>query len=206
MGADFGRQAYRERNRLMKLFRLAAVFVLAAPLAFAQTTTWTPDAVHSEIDFAARHMQLTTVHGRMGKVTGTIQINDADLTKSSIQITVDVAGVDSGVAMRDNDLRGASFFDATQYPTATFTSTGIAKSASGYTVNGNLTLHGVTKPVTLDMDAPVGPVNGMGGKQHMGFSGTATISRAAFGIGTKVPTAVVGDDIKLTIEIDAVKQ
>lgn len=188
------------------LFRLAAVFVLAAPLAFAQTTTWTPDAGHSEVDFAVRHMQLTTVHGRMGKVTGTIQVNDADLTKSSVQITIDVAGVDTGVPMRDNDLRGPNAFNAAQYPTATFTSTGIAKSASGYTVTGNLTLHGVTKPVTLDMDAPLGPVNGMGNKQHMGFSGTATISRTAFGIGAKVPDAMIGDQIKLILEVDAVKQ
>jgi polyisoprenoid-binding protein YceI len=153
-----------------------------------------------------RHMQLTTVHGRMGKVTGTIQVNDTDLTKSSIQITIDVAGIDTGVVPRDNDLRSANFFDAALYPTATFTSTSIAKSGNGYTVNGNLTLHGVTKPVTLDMDAPVGPVNGMGGKQHMGFSGTATISRTAFGIGAKLPSAMLGDDIKLTIEVDAVKQ
>jgi polyisoprenoid-binding protein YceI len=198
---------FPERIRNMKrLFRLAAVLALAAPMAFAQTTTWTPDAAHSEVDFAVRHMQLTMVHGRMGKVTGTIQINDADLTRSSIQIAIDVAGVDSGVTMRDNDLRGANFFDTAQYPTATFTSTGIAKSANGFTVTGNLTLHGVTKPVTLEMDPPVGPINGMGGKQHMGFSGTATISRTAFGIGAKVPLAVVGDDIKLTIEVDAVKQ
>jgi polyisoprenoid-binding protein YceI len=189
---------------MKRLFRLAIVLVLGATVARAQAT-WTPDPAHSEVDFAVRHMQLTVVHGRMGKVAGTIQINDADLTKSSVQIAIDVAGIDTGVAPRDNDLRGANFFDTAQYPTATFTSTSIVKSGAGYTVNGNLTLHGVTKPVTLDVDAPVGPVNGMGNKQHMGFSGTATISRTAFGIGTKLPNAMLGDDVKLTIEVDAVK-
>lgn len=191
---------------MRRLLFPAALLALAAPLALAQTTAWTPDPAHSEVDFAVRHMQLTTVHGRMGKVSGTIQMNDADPTKSSIQITIDVAGIDTGVAARDNDLRGANFFDTAQYPTATFTSTSIAKNGSGYTVNGNLTLHGVTKPVTLDVDAPVGPVDGMGHKQHMGFSASATISRTAFGIGAKYPNAMLSDDIKLTIEVDAVKQ
>jgi len=189
-----------------RMFLPAALLLLAAPLAIAQTSTWTPDPAHSEVDFAVQHMQLTMVHGRMGKVSGTIQLNDADLTKSSVQIAIDTAGIDTGVAMRDNDLRSANFFDVAQYPTATFASTSIAKKGGGYTVIGNLTLHGVTKPVTLEVDAPAGPINGMGHKEHMGFSATTTISRTAFGIGTKYPSSMLGDDIKLTIEVDAVKQ
>jgi len=191
---------------MKRLLFTAGLLALAAPLALAQTATWTPDPAHSEVDFVVRHMSLSNVHGRFGKVTGFIQFDSADVAKSSVQVAIDVTGVDTGVAARDNDLKGANFFDVAHYPTASFTSTSVAKSGTGLTVTGNLTLHGVTRPVTLQVDAPVGPVNGMGNKQHMGFSATATLDRTAFGIGVKYPNTMLSDEIKLTIELDAVKQ
>jgi len=93
-----------------------------------------------------------------------------------------------------------------QFPTATFVSTSVAKADKGLTVQGNLTLHGVTKPVTLTVEGPTGPAPGMGGKMHAGFSATTTISRTAFGIGTRYPSAVLGDDVQLSIELDVIKQ
>jgi polyisoprenoid-binding protein YceI len=114
--------------------------------------------------------------------------------------------VDTGVPSRDADLKSANFFDVAQYPTATFASTSVARENGGLAVNGNLTLHGVTKPVTLHAGGPNGPVNGMDHKPHYGFSATTTISRTAFGIATKYPSAVVGDEVKLTIDLDAAKQ
>jgi polyisoprenoid-binding protein YceI len=133
-------------------------------------------------------------------------MNESDITKSTVNVTIDVTTVDTGVSQRDSDLKSANFFDVAQFPTATFTSTSIAKSGSGLTISGNLTLHGVTKPVVLNADAPKGPVNGMDKKPHYGFSATTTLKRSDFGIASKVPTAVVGDDVALTIDLDMAKQ
>lgn len=185
---------------------LPAILVLLVAIAPAQTTTLVPDKAHSGVDFSILHMSLSNVRGHFGNIGGTITLNDSDMSKSSVNVTIDVSTVDTGVASRDADLKGPNFFNVAQFPTATFASTSVSKSNDGLTVNGNLTLHGVTKPVTLQVDGPHGPVNGMDHKQHYGFSATTTISRTAFGIGTKYPAAVVGDDVKLTIDLDAAKQ
>jgi polyisoprenoid-binding protein YceI len=182
------------------------ILAVAAPLAVAQTSTWTPDKAHSEVDFSILHMSLSKVHGRFGNLGGQITWNDTDVTKSSVNMTIDVSTVDTGVAPRDTDLKSDSMFDVTQFPTATFTSTSVAKTANGLTVNGNLTLHGVTKPIVLQVEGPMGPKPGMGGKMHAGFSATTTISRTAFNLGTKYPAAVLGDEVQLDIELDVVKQ
>jgi polyisoprenoid-binding protein YceI len=186
---------------------MTAIVSLTGSLAMAQSSTWTPDKAHSEVDFSILHMSLTNVHGRFGNIGGTLTWNDADVTKSTVNVTIDVTSVDSGVATRDTDLKSANFFDAAQFPTATFVSTSVSKNgSSSLTVNGNLTLHGVTKPVVLQVDGPTGPVQGMDHKPHSGFSATTTISRTAFGIATKYPTSVIGDDVKLNIDLDVAKQ
>lgn len=183
------------------------VLSMAFPmLAVAQTSTWVPDKAHSEVDFGILHMSLSKVHGRFGNIGGQIVWNDADITKSTVNVTIDVASVDTGVAPRDTDLKSAGMFDVAQFPTATFVSTSVAKTGKGLTVNGNLTLHGVTKPVVLQVEGPTGPLPGMGGKMHAGFSATTTISRTAFDLGTKYPAAVLGDDVQLIIDLDVVKQ
>ena len=185
---------------------LGALATILPITVLGQTSTWTPDKAHSEIDFSVLHMSLTKVHGRLGVSGGQITWNEADITKSSVNMTIDVNSVDTGVAPRDSDLKSANLFDVAQFPTATFASSSVAKTSNGLTVTGNLTLHGVTKPVTLQVEGPVGPVPGMGNKPHAGFSATTTVSRAAFGIGTKYPTAMIGDDVQLSIELDVVKQ
>ena len=183
-----------------------ALGMLATLPVMAQTSTWTPDKAHSEVDFSILHMSLSKVHGRFGVADGQIVWNEADITKSTVKMTIDVASVDTGVGPRDNDLKSPNLFDTAQFPTATFVSTSVAKADKGLTVQGNLTLHGVTKPVTLTVEGPTGPAQGMGGKMHAGFSATTTISRTAFGIGAKYPTAVIGDDVQLTIDLDVMKQ
>lgn len=174
--------------------------------AIAQTSTWTPDKAHSEVVFTVLHMSLSKVHGRFGIASGQITWNEADVTKSSVSMTIDVNTVDTGVAARDSDLKSPNLFDVAQFPTATFVSTSVSKRADGLTVNGNLTVHGVTKPVVLQVEGPMGPLPGMDHKPHAGFSATTTLSRTAFGIGTKYPAAVIGDDVQLSIELDVVKQ
>ncbi len=191
---------------MKRLAILTGILSLAGPLALAQTSTWVPDKAHSEVDFSILHMSLSHVHGRFGNIGGTIVINDSDIAKSAVNVTIDVSSVDTGNSGRDNDLKSANYFDTAQFPTATFVSTGVAKSGNGLTVNGNLTLHGVTKPVTLEVEGPSGPIQGMDHKPHAGFSATATINRSDFGIAPKAPAAMLGDDVKLSIELDAVKQ
>jgi len=185
---------------------LTGVLALAAPLAFAQSSTWVSDPNHSEVDFTVTHLSISKVHGRFGNVHATLVYNEADVTKSSVQVNIDAATADTGVAPRDSDLKSANFFDVANFPSATFTSTGVAKNGNKLTVTGNLTLHGTTRPVTLDVEGPSGPVEGMDHKPHAGFSASTTISRTAFGIGSKFPAAMVGDDVTLNIELDVVKQ
>ena len=185
---------------------LCTLMLMTVPLAIGQTSTLAPDKAHSEVDFSIVHLGLSKVHGRFGNIGGSIVLNEADTSKSTVNVTIDVSTVDTGVAARDNDLKSANFFNVAQFPTATFVSTNVARSASGLTVNGNLTLHGVTKPVILEVEAPTGPVSGMDKKPHYGYSAKTTISRTAFGIGAKVPGAVVGDEVQLTIDLDVAKQ
>ena len=185
---------------------LLAVILAPARLAIAQTSTFIPDKAHSEVDFSILHMSLSNVHGRFGNIGGSIVLNDSDISKSTVNVTVDVGTVETGVSARDNDLKSPNFFDVAQFPVATFVSTSVTKSATGLVVNGNLTLHGVTKPVTLEVQGPTGPVPGMDHKSHSGFSAKTTIRRTDFGIGAKYPTAVVGEEVKLTIDLDIAKQ
>ncbi len=191
----------------MKRFAiLTGVLALSGQLALAQTSTWVPDPAHSEVDFSILHMSVAHVHGHFGNIGGTITWNEADITKSAVNITIDVTTVDTGNSGRDADLKSTNYFDVTQFPAATFVSTDVTKTAKGLIVNGNLTLHGVTKPVTLKVEGPSGPVPGMDHKPHAGFSATATVNRSDFGIAPKMPAAMLGDEVKLQIELDAAKQ
>jgi polyisoprenoid-binding protein YceI len=192
---------------MMKRLAIAnLVLVLAAPLALAQTSAWATDPAHSEVDFTIRHGGVSNVHGRFGGVKGTLVYNEADITKATVTVTIDIGTVNTGEAARDAHLKTDAFFDAAKFPTAAFTSSGIVKNGNKLTVNGNLTLHGVTKPVVLDVEGPSTPVEGMDHKPHSGFSATTTISRTAFGIGEKFPAVLVGDEVKLTIELEIIKQ
>jgi len=191
---------------MKRLAFVTAILALAAPLALAQTSTWISDQNHTEVDFTITHLAITNVHGRFGKVAATIQYNEADVTKSVVSATIDVTTIDTGESPRDSHLKTDAFFDVANFPTASFSSTSVAKDGNNLKVTGNLTLHGVTKPVVLEVIGPVGPVQGMDHKPHSGFSASTTISRTAFGIGTKFPSTIVGDEVKLTIDLDVAKQ
>jgi polyisoprenoid-binding protein YceI len=191
---------------MKRLAVAAGVLAFTAPLALAQTSTWVSDPNHSEVDFAISHMSVSKVHGRLGNVNATVHYDASDITQSGVQVTIDINTIDTGVQARDTDLKGASFFDVANFPTATFTSTNISKSGDHLSVAGNLTLHGVTKPVVLDAEGPTAPVTDRRNKVHRGFSASATINRLNFGIAPKMPAVMLGDDVKLTIELDVVEQ
>jgi polyisoprenoid-binding protein YceI len=185
---------------------MTGILALAAPLALAQSSTWTSDPAHSEVDFTITHLSVSNIHGRFGNVAATIIYNEADVTKSTVTATIGVGTVDTGIDQRNAHLKTPDFFDIATFPNATFTSTSISKNGSKLSITGNLTLRGVTKPVVLEAEGPTGPVPGMDHKPHAGFSATTTISRTAYGIGAKFPSAIVGDEVKLTIELEVVKQ
>ena len=174
-------------------------------LAAAQTETWQLDPAHSAAQFAVRHMGISTVRGTFNKVSGTVQYDPADPAKTSIEATIDAASVDSRVEMRDNDLRGARFFDVAKYPTITFKSKRVESVGTGkLKVTGDLTMHGVTKEVVLDVDGPTEPIKDPRGNMHMGASATASIKRSDFGVGA-IASAMVAEQVAITIDMELVK-
>jgi polyisoprenoid-binding protein YceI len=191
---------------MKRLAVVTGILALTSPLAIAQTSTWAIDPAHSEVDFTVRHMTVSNVHGRIGGIQGNVIFNEADATKSTVSVTIDVSTLDTGVSARDNDVKGSGMFDVAKFPTATFASTSVVKSGNNLKVNGNFTLHGVTRPVELVVDGPSAPVPGMDHKPHSGYSASTTINRKDFGVGPNYGSAVLSDEIKLTIELEVVKQ
>jgi polyisoprenoid-binding protein YceI len=191
---------------MRRILPALGVALLFAPLSQAQTSTWTPDKAHSGVDFSILHLNLTKVHGHFNLSGGEVIWDEADITKSKVNITIDLTSVDTNNAMRDGDLKSDTFFDTAKFPTGTFTSTSITKTAGGLSIAGDLTVHGITKPVTLQVEGPNGPVTGMDKKPHTGFSATTSLSRTDFGLGLKYPSTVIGNDVKLTIDLDLAKK
>jgi polyisoprenoid-binding protein YceI len=189
----------------------AALATLASVgIAQAQTTTWKIDPSHSEADFTVKHMGITNVHGRFGGVSGTVTLDEKDLTKSSVSATVDTTTVDTGVEGRDKDLKGPHFFEVDKYPTMTFVSKKVTEESGQKKLTGDLTLHGITKSVTLDLEGPSKEEADPRGGIHRAFSATTSIHRQDFGLiwGGNLPSgdAMIGDDIKVEIDVEASKQ
>lgn len=177
---------------------------VGTPRSFAQAARWAVDPEHSEIDFTVRHLSVTNVHGHLGKLQGTLSLNQADLSKSHVEVTIDVDSVTTGESSRDTVLKSGDFFDTERFPTAMFKSTSVVSDGLQLRVAGNLTMHGVTKLVELDVRGPLPLADPGGHRKHSGYEAATTISRAAFGIGTEFPSALVGDEVKLSIVLDLV--
>ncbi len=197
--------------RIKALGMLATSFLLASGLqAMAQTTTWAIDPAHSEAGFVVRHMGVSNVHGSFSKVTGTVTLDEKDITKSSVNATIDTTTVSTGNSMRDTHLKSKDFFDVATFPSMTFKSTRITNSMGKMQMIGDLTLHGVTKSVTVDLDGPSKEQINPQGKTIRGFSGTTTINRRDFGLvwggNLKSGDPMVGDDIKISIDVEIDKQ
>ena len=190
---------------------LAAVLMVGAGTMAAQAQDWMIDKSHSEADFSVKHMGISTVHGSFRGVSGTIRFEAGNPAAWNVEATIDVNTVDTGVGDRDKHLKSADFFEVEKYPTMTFKSTSVKPEGEGYLVTGDLTLHGVTKPVTLSMEAPGKEQVGTDGKSvHRGFTATTKVSRQDFGLkwnGTlKSGDAVIGSEVKIELAIEAVKQ
>ena len=192
------------RNRFLMALALAAS--LAGSSALAQTSTWTIDPNHSSINFEIRHMGVSNVHGSIGGIKGTVLYDEKDITKSSVENTADTTTVATGVEARDKHLKSPDFFEVEKFPTLTFKSTSVSKAGGKLTLKGDLTLHGVTKSVTLDVDGPAPPQTDKDGKTRSGFSATGMLKRSDFNFGPKFGPAMVGDDVKFSIDVEIDKQ
>ena len=169
--------------------------------------TWAIDPVHSSINFSVRHLMVSKVRGRFEKFGGAIVVGADGAPSVTAEIAVD--SVSTGNDQRDAHIKSADFFDVSKYPVATFISTGVESNGANYVLNGQFTLKGVTKPVSLDLEF-YGVNPGMGHGEVAGFEASAVLNRKDFGIDIDLPLesggAVVGDKVTLTLEVEAVRQ
>ena len=190
------------------VFALALVAASLAPVV-GGAATWDVDPAHSSIAFAVRHMMISTVHGQFRTFTATATGDPAEPEKATLEATIDVASLDTGNEKRDAHVKSADFFDAEQFPKMTFKSKKIEPAGSGkYKVTGDLTMHGVTKEVVLDVEGPTKPITM--GNTRAGAHATTKIDRKDFGIVYDKTMdgggLMVGNEVEITIDVEAVQK
>ena len=180
-----------------------ALFLIPAATLAAQDT-WQIDPMHSSAQFSVRHLGISTIRGAFTKVSGTILLDDANPDKDQITASIDAASVDTRVEMRDNDLRSPNFFDVQKYPTITFKSKKIEPAGPGkLKIAGDLTIHGVTKEVVLDVDGPTAAIKDPWGNPRRGASASTKVIRQDFSVNGA--PGVVGDEITITLDVEFIK-
>ena len=196
------------------LSRIALTAGVAAALslpAAAANSNWQIDPAHSSAQFSVRHLAISTVRGAFSKVTGSVVFDDKDISKSSVEVTIDASSVDTRVPDRDNDLRSEKFFDVAHYPSITFKSRKVEQLAPGkLKVTGDLTIRGTTKEVVLDVEGPTAPMKDPWGNTRNAATATTRINRQDFGVKWNATLdnggVVVGDDVSIVIDVELVKK
>ena len=167
---------------------------------------WTIDTAHTNVEFAVKHMAISTVRGRFKTFSGSIE-TDEQGRPTSVEATIDAASIDTGTPDRDQHLRSADFFDVANHPELTFRSTRVTPTASGYELEGDLTIRGVTRPVTLAVEVG-SPVKDPWGNQRIAASATTTISRKEWGLTwnqvLEFGGVMVSDEVKITLDVEAI--
>jgi polyisoprenoid-binding protein YceI len=186
-----------------------ALVLASAPL-FAQGTAWQIDTPHTNAQFAVTHMMVSTVRGQFSKTTGTVVWDGKDFSTASVDVVIDAASIDTREPRRDDHLRSADFFDVAKFPTLTFKSTRIEAAGSGkLKMTGDLTIHGVTKPVVFDVNGPSAVLKEQNGTR-VGASATTKISRKDFGLtwnrAIEAGGVVVSDEVAITIDVELVNR
>lgn len=189
---------------------IAAAIVFTLPAA-ASAGSWAIDTDHSNVGFKVRHMMVSNVKGEFGKYSGKVEIDDKDVTKSKVEVVIDTASINTGVAKRDEHLKSAEFFDVAKYPTMTFVSKTVKKAgANKLKVYGYLTLHGVTKEAVLDVEGPTKAFKDPWGNIKRGASATARINRKEFGLTWNAAIesggVAVGDEVTIALEMELLKK
>ena len=190
---------------------IAALGLAVIPGAYAaDDNTWALDTKHSAAHFSVKHMMVSTVRGDFSKVTGKVNYDGKDLKGASVEATIDTTTLNTQEPGRDEHVKGKDFLDVAQFPTMTFKSEKIVKESGGaFKIVGKLTLHGVTKDVTLDAEPLSAPIKDMHGKTRTGTSTSASIKRKDYGVNFNGLLdnggAVVGDDVRITIDVELIK-
>lgn len=189
---------------------MMALLFLAIPI-LTYAATWQLDPAHSSFQFKIRHLTVSNVKGDFSKFQGVAHIDDQNITHLKVEVTIDVTSVNTGHAQRDEHLRGPDFFDVTKYPTLLFVSKKVIKTdANRLKVIGDLTLRGVTREITVDVEGPTPEVKDPWGNFRRGATATAKINRRDFGITwNKVLDTgglVVGDEVAIYIEVELIKK
>lgn len=174
------------------------------------TTTWNIDPIHTHVQFSVRHVMVSNVKGVFAKSSGSATFDEADLTRSQIAIEIDVASLDTREPQRDAHLRSPDFLDVEKYPTIRFRSTAIARADDGYRMTGDLTIHGVTKPITLGVEAPSPIAKDPWGNVRRGFEATGELNRKDFGLVwnqvLETGGVMVGEKVKINLEVELIQQ
>lgn len=191
----------------MKPVLTLALALAAAPAALAQS--YTIDSAHSKAQFSVRHMMVSNVRGEFSKMKGTIDYDEKDPSAIRVEATIEVASINTGEPKRDEHLKSPDFFDAAKYPVITFRSKSARKTANGLAVTGDLTIHGVTKEVVLQVEGPSPEVRDPWGNFRRGATAAAKINRKDFGLtwnaALETGGVVVGDEVTITIDVEAVR-
>ena len=189
---------------------VAIAFTLAAPV-LAHADTWQIDPMHTSVEFTVRHMMISNVKGTFEKTSGTVTVEGGDPITAKIDAVIDASSINTRVEKRDADLKSPDFLDVAKYPSITFISTKVEAAGEGkWKVTGNLTLHGVTKAVVLDVEGTGAPIKDPFGNTRAGASATTKINRKDFGIvynkTLEAGGVMVGDEVSITIDVEAIKK
>jgi len=171
---------------------------------------WNLDAVHSAAEFKVKHMMISNVRGKFTGISGTLTLDEGDVTKSSVEATIDATTISTGDAQRDAHLRSAEFLGADQFPTLTFKSSSVKSKGKGeLAVSGDLTIHGVTRPVVFDVEGPTAPGKDPWGNTRVGLSGITKIDRKDFGLtwnaALETGGILVGEEVTISLDVQFVK-
>jgi polyisoprenoid-binding protein YceI len=189
-------------NRIVRSLALAVAVLPTLTLA---ADAWKIDGSHTQAGFSVKHFMISTVRGDFDKTEGKVMLDEADITKSTVEATIDMASVSTRDEKRDAHLKNADFFDVAKFPKMTFKSTKVEKAGEGLKVTGDLTMKGVTKPVVLDVVGPTKEIKDPWGNTRRGLSATTKLNRKDFGV-SYGPDAVVSDSVTVTIEAELVKE
>ena len=189
--------------------KTAVLTLFLAALPALQGETYKIDAAHSKAQFSVRHMMVSNVRGEFTRLSGTVDYDESHPTAIRIDATIDATSINTGEPKRDAHLKSPDFFDTTKYPTLTFKSKSARKTAAGLAVTGDLTIHGVTREVVLDVEGPTSEIKDMMGAFRRGATATAKINRKDFGLtwnaALEAGGVVVGDQVTITIDVEATR-
>lgn len=195
---------------MRQLIRIITICLTLALPVFASAATWNIDPDHSNVGFKVKHLMVSNVKGNFNKYSGVVEIDDKDVTRSKVDVTIDTASINTNVQKRDDHLRSADFFDVTKYPNMTFVSKKVAKAGKGaLKVTGDLTIRGITKEVVLNVEPLSKESKDPWGNTRRGTAASTTINRKDFGLtwnkALETGGVVVGDDVTISLEVELIK-